>query len=322
MSAVCSLVFSSRRRHTICALVTGVQTCALPIYGGVRHGTTLGSPLVIEIPNLEWPKWEKEMSAGPGRTEHPLTAPRPGHADLAGMQKYGFTDARNVLERASARETAARVAAGAVAKALLRHLGIEVVSHVIQMGAARAAGGLRPSTGDHGVVDASPLRCFDTAAEPGMIEEVKAAGREGGSNGSVVEVLAYGVPPGIGSHVPWDRRLDTLVAAALMSIQAVKAVAIGEGVEVACLRGCAGHDPISWDADAGESRRGSALAGGIEGGMSAGEGLIARAAMKPLATLNRPVMKTVDRSEEHTSELQSLMRISYAVFCLKKKILQ
>src|SRR3546814_4863604 len=161
MSAVCSLVFSSRRRHTICALVTGVQTCALPIYGGVRHGTTLGSPLVIEIPNLEWPKWEKEMSAGPGRTEHPLTAPRPGHADLAGMQKYGFTDARNVLERASARETAARVAAGAVAKALLRPLGIEGVSHVIQMGAARAAGGLRPSTGDLGVVDASPLRCFD-----------------------------------------------------------------------------------------------------------------------------------------------------------------
>ena len=266
----------------------------LLLLGGVRHGVTLGSPLVIEIPNLEWPKWEQEMSPEPGRTEHPLTAPRPGHADLAGMQKYGFRDARNVLERASARETAARVAAGAVAKALLRHLGIDIVSHVIQMGAAHATPGLRPTIADLPAVDASPLRCFDPSAEDAMVEEVKAAGREGDSLGGVVEVVAYGAPPGLGSHVHWDRRLDAMLAAALMSIQAVKGVEIGDGFDVAGRRGSEGHDPISWDAEEHSYRRHTTLAGGIEGGMSTGEVIIARAAMKPLATLNRPVMKTVD----------------------------
>ena len=266
----------------------------LLLLGGVRHGVTLGSPLVIEIPNLEWPKWEQEMSPEPGETEHPLTAPRPGHADLAGMQKYGFRDARNVLERASARETAARVAAGAVAKALLRHLGIDVVSHVIQMGAVHATPGLRPTIDDLAVVDASPLRCFDASAEEAMVEEVKAAGREGDSLGGVVEVIAYGAPPGLGSHVHWDRRLDAQLAAALMSIQAVKGVEIGDGFDVAGRRGSQGHDPISWDAETHHYRRHTTLAGGIEGGMSTGEAIIARAAMKPLATLNRPVMKTVD----------------------------
>jgi chorismate synthase len=266
----------------------------LLLLGGVRHGVTLGSPLVIEIPNLEWPKWEQEMSPEPGETEHPLTAPRPGHADLAGMQKYGFRDARNVLERASARETAARVAAGAVAKALLRHLGVDVVSHVIQMGAVHATPGLRPTIDDLAVVDASPLRCFDASAEEAMVEEVKAAGREGDSLGGVVEVIAYGAPPGLGSHVHWDRRLDAQLAAALMSIQAVKGVEIGDGFDVAGRRGSQGHDPISWDAETHHYRRHTTLAGGIEGGMSTGEAIIARAAMKPLATLNRPVMKTVD----------------------------
>jgi chorismate synthase len=266
----------------------------LLLLGGVRHGVTLGSPLVIEIPNLEWPKWEQEMSPELGETEHPLTAPRPGHADLAGMQKYGFRDARNVLERASARETAARVAAGAVAKALLRHLGIDVVSHVIQMGAVHATPGVRPTVGDLAAVDASPLRCFDASAEEAMVEEVKAAGRDGDSLGGVVEVIAYGTPPGLGSHVHWDRRLDAALAAALMSIQAVKGVEIGEAFDVAGRRGSAGHDPISWDADTHHYRRHTSLAGGIEGGMSTGEAIIARAAMKPLATLNRPVMKTVD----------------------------
>lgn len=270
----------------------------LSILGGVRHGRTLGSPIVVEIPNLEWPKWEQEMSVAPGRTERPLTAPRPGHADLAGMQKYGFDDARNVLERASARETAARVAAGAVAKSLLGHLGIRIVSHVIQMGDVRAAAGVRPGPEDLPQVDESPLRCFDPEAEEPMVAAVKAAAKDGDSLGGVVEVLAYGVPPGLGSHVHWDRRLDALLAAALMSIQAVKGVEIGEGFEVAARRGSAGHDPIGWDPDRGYVRE-SALAGGIEGGMSTGEPVVARAAMKPLATLNRPVMKTVD---VHTKE--------------------
>jgi chorismate synthase len=266
----------------------------LVLLGGVRHGLTLGSPLVVEIPNLEWPKWEQEMSPEPGATEKPLTAPRPGHADLAGMQKYGFRDARNVLERASARETAARVAAGAVAKLLLRHLGIGVISHVIQMGSARATPGVRPALDDLATVDASPLRCFDAASEDAMVEEVKAAGRDGDSLGGVVEVLAYGAPPGLGSHVHWDRRLDAQLAAGLMSIQAVKGVEIGDAFEVATRRGSAGHDPITWDAEARDYRRESSLAGGIEGGISTGEVIVARAAMKPLATLNRPVMKTVD----------------------------
>lgn len=264
------------------------------LVGGVRHGATLGTPLVIEIPNLEWPKWEQEMSPEPGHSERPLTAPRPGHADLAGMQKYGFSDARNVLERASARETAARVAAGAVAKALLRHVGIDIVSHVIQMGAARIARHLRPTIRDLAAVDASPVRCFDSDAETAMVAEVKAAGRAGDSLGGVVEVVAYGAPPGLGSHVHWDRRLDALLAAALMSIQAVKGVEIGEGFDVAGRRGSAGHDPITWDAEAGTYRRESSLAGGIEGGISTGEPIVVRGVMKPLATLNRPVMKTVD----------------------------
>jgi chorismate synthase len=266
----------------------------LLILGGVRHGSTLGSPVVIEVPNLEWPKWEQEMSPEPGETEHPLTAPRPGHADLAGMQKYGFRDARNVLERASARETAARVAAGALAKALLAEIGIGVISHVIQMGSVKAAANLRPTLSDLDVVDASPLRCFDPDAEPAMIEEVKAAGRDGDSLGGIGEGVAYGAPPGLGSHVHWDRKLDSRLAGALMSIQAVKGVEIGDGFDVAGRRGSVGHDPIRWDAEAHDYRRDTTLAGGVEGGMSTGEVIIARAAMKPLATLNRPVMKTVD----------------------------
>ena len=272
----------------------------LTFVGGVRHGRTLGSPLAIEIGNSEWvknpEKWGTEMSprAEDGPTKAPLTQPRPGHADLAGMQKYGFSDARDVLERASARETAARVAAGAVAKALLRHLGVEIVSHVIQMGAARSKAPDRPTPADLAAVDESPVRCFDSAAEVAMIEAVKAAAKEGDSLGGVVEVLGYGVPVGLGSHVHWDRKLDALLAQALMSIQAVKGVEIGEGFDVAGRVGSEAHDPIAWDAGAGEYRRESALAGGIEGGMSTGELLVARAAMKPLATLNRPTLKTVD----------------------------
>ncbi|HEY7136493.1 MAG TPA: chorismate synthase [Acidimicrobiia bacterium] len=262
--------------------------------GGVRHGRTLGSPVSLVIHNTEWPKWQEEMSAAPGVTAKPLHQPRPGHADLVGMQKYGFDDARDVLERASARETAARVAAGALAKQLLGHLDTAVISHVIQMGPARAPQEPRPTPDDLERVDASPVRCFDEAAEEAMVAEVKAAAKVGDSLGGVVEVLGYGVPPGLGSHVHWDRKIDGLLAQALLSIQAVKGVELGDGFDVAGRRGSDAHDEIVWDADAGEYQRASARAGGTEGGMTTGGLLVARAAMKPLATLNRPVLRTVD----------------------------
>jgi chorismate synthase len=264
------------------------------LVGGIRHGRTLGSPVAIDIANTEWPKWEQEMSPAPGRTERPLTQPRPGHADLAGMQKYGLTDARDVLERASARETAARVAAGTCAKAFLRHLGVDVLSHVVQLGPAVSKSAERPAPSDLSRVDQSPVRCFDPGAEEEMIAEIKAAAKDGDSLGGVAEVLAYGVPVGLGSHVHWDRKLDGLLAHALMSIHAVKAVEIGEGFDVAGRRGSRAHDPIAWDVEAGEYRRESDLAGGVEGGISSGGLVVAKAAMKPLSTLNRPVLKTVD----------------------------
>jgi chorismate synthase len=234
------------------------------------------------------------MSSAPGHTEKPLTQPRPGHADLAGMQKYGFRDARDVLERASARETAARVAAGALAKALLSHIDVTVMSHVVQLGAACTAIDRRPGPGDLAQVDASEVRCFDPDAEAEMIREIKEAAKAGDSLGGIVEMLAYGVPPGLGSHVHWDRRIDGLLAQALMSTQAMKAVEIGEGFTVAGVRGSEAHDAIAWDADAEAYRRESSRAGGIEGGMTTGDLVVARVAMKPLATLNRPVLQTVD----------------------------
>ena len=269
----------------------------LTLIGGIRHGRTLGSPVAIEIKNSEWfrsDKWHEEMSPAPGATKDPLTQVRPGHADLVGMQKYGFTDARDVLERASARETAARVAAGAVAKKLLSHLGVSIISHIIQMGPVRATGGVRPLPEDLDTVDASEVRCFDPAAGDAMIEEIKACAKDGDSLGGVAEVLAYGVPVGLGSHVHWDRKIDAALAQAIMSIQAVKGVEIGDGFDVAGWRGSVAHDAISWDADARDYRRETTLAGGTEGGMTTGELLVVRAAMKPLATLNRPTLKTVD----------------------------
>ena len=261
---------------------------------GVRHGRTLGSPISILIRNTEWPKWVEEMSPAPGQTAKPLRQPRPGHADLAGMQKYGFDDARDVLERASARETAARVAAGTLAKALLSHLGVSVLSHVIQIGAARASTERRPTLADLEAVDASEVRCFDPASEQAMINEIKEAAKAGDSLGGIVEVLGYGVPPGLGSHVHWDRKIDALLASALMSIQAMKAVEIGEGFDVAGRRGSDAHDEIRWDAESRTYPRGSDRAGGTEGGMTTGALLVARVAMKPLASLNRPVLRTVD----------------------------
>jgi len=266
----------------------------LTLLGGIRHGRTLGSPVAIEVANTEWPKWEQEMDPGPGQTEKPLTRPRPGHADLAGMQKYDLSDARDVLERASARETAARVAAGSVAKALLARLDVAVLSHVVALGPVVSKSDVRPGPADLERIDASSVRCLDSVAEAAMVEEIKAAARDGDSLGGVVEVLAYNVPVGLGSHVHWDRRLDGLLGQAFLSIPAVKAVEIGEGFEVASRRGSDAHDPISWDAGEGVYRRASIHAGGIEGGMSTGGLVMARVAMKPLSTLNRPVLKTVD----------------------------
>ena len=271
------------------------------LIGGIRHGRTIGSPVAIEIANTEWPKWEVEMSPAPGLPGKVLTQPRPGHADLSGMLKYGLADARDVLERASARETAARVAAGTVAKFLLAQIGVDILSHIVQLGQAKNDQAVLPVMSDLPRIDESPVRCNDPDAELRMVSEVKAAAKEGDSLGGVAEVVAYGVPVGLGSHVHWDRRLDALLAQALMSIQAIKAVEIGEGLALPGLRGSEAHDAIRM---AGADDGGGALsggyardthrAGGIEGGMSTGAPIVARASMKPLATLNRPSLGTVD----------------------------
>jgi chorismate synthase len=269
----------------------------LTILAGVRHGRTLGSPVAVQIGNAEWNrgKWNEEMSPAPGATTAPLTKVRPGHADLAGMQKYGLDDARDVLERASARETAARVVAGTLARLLVRHIGVEIVSHVVRIGEVAAPDdGWRPGPEDLATVDASPVRCGDAGVAEAMAAAIKAAAADGDSLGGVAEVIAYGVPVGLGSHVHWDRKLDGLLAQALMSIHAVKAVEIGDGLAVAARRGSVAHDAITFDRDAPAYRRSTDRAGGLEGGITNGAPLIARVAMKPLSTLNRPVLATVD----------------------------
>lgn len=270
------------------------------IIGGIRHGVTIGSPVAIQVGNTEWPKWQTVMAADPvdpdelaAQTRNaPLTRPRPGHADLAGMQKYGHADARPILERASARETAARVAVGAVARALVRQaLGIAVVSHVVELGSVVARPGLRPLPTDAERVDADPLRCLDPEASARMVAEVDAARTEADTLGGLVEVLAYGVPPGLGSHTQWDRRLDARLAAALMSIQAVKGVEIGDAFTQARSRGSVAHDEIV--PTAAGVRRLTDRAGGLEGGLTSGEPLRVRAAMKPISSLGR-ALATVD----------------------------
>ncbi|HEX5741921.1 MAG TPA: chorismate synthase, partial [Pilimelia sp.] len=270
------------------------------LVGGVRHGVTLGSPVAVRVSNSEWPKWETVMAADPVDPEvlaglarnAPLTRPRPGHADLAGMQKYGHTDARPVLERASARETAARVAVGAVAKALLRQaLGVEIVSHVVALGAVAAPDGAAPTPADRDRVDADPLRCLDAAASAAMVAEIDAAKADADTLGGVVEVLAYGLPPGLGSHVQWDRKLDARLAMALMSIQAVKGVEIGDAFTQARSRGSVAHDEMEPGPDG--VRRRTDRAGGLEGGITTGQRLRVRAAMKPISSLNR-ALATVD----------------------------
>ncbi|MFB9442014.1 chorismate synthase [Dactylosporangium vinaceum] len=268
--------------------------------GGLRHGLTLGSPVAIRVGNSEWPKWETVMAPDPVDPEllaaqarnAPLTRPRPGHADLAGMQKYGHTDARPILERASARETAARVAVGTVAKALLRQaLGVEIVSHVIELGSVAAKPGLLPTPDDFERIDADPLRCLDPDASARMVEEVDAAKKDADTLGGIVEVLAYHVPPGLGSHVQWDRKLDARLATALMSIQAIKGVEIGDAFTQARSRGSVAHDEIINTPEG--VRRITDRAGGLEGGMTTGEPLRVRAAMKPISSLNR-ALQTVD----------------------------
>ena len=268
--------------------------------GGVRHGLTLGSPVAVMVGNTEWPKWEQVMSADPVdpgvlaslARNAPLTRPRPGHADLAGMQKYDLGEARPVLERASARETAARVALGAVARSYLKvTAGIEIVSHVVELAGARAPYGVVPVPGDQARLDADPVRCLDADASVAMVAEIDQAHKDGDTLGGVVEVLAYGVPVGLGSHVHWDRRLDARLAGALMGIQAIKGVELGDGFGLARVPGSLAHDEIV--PTAGGVRRSSGRSGGTEGGISTGEVLRVRAAMKPIATVPR-ALATVD----------------------------
>jgi chorismate synthase len=267
--------------------------------GGVRHGLSQGGPIAITIQNTEWPKWEKVMSADPvsqedlsGARAEPLTRPRPGHADFTGMQKYGFLDSRPVLERASARETAARVALGEVASRFLSQLGINLVTHTVAIGTVKSEGDQLPTPGDVASLDENPVRCFSEKVSEAMVSEIEDCQKSGDTLGGVVETLVYGLPPGLGSYVHWDRKLDSQLAGALMGIQAIKGVEIGDGFATAARRGSAAHDEIVRD-DGGLVKRATGRAGGIEGGMSTGEVLRVRAAMKPISTVPK-ALATID----------------------------
>ncbi len=268
--------------------------------GGVRHGETQGGPVAVQIGNTEWPKWEQVMAADPvaddllaaSARNAPLTRPRPGHADLAGMQKYDFDEARPILERASARETAARVALGAVASAFLEQAtGARIVSHVVELGGVKAPAGSVPTPEDTARLDADPVRALDPDASRAMVERIDQAHKDGDTLGGVVEVVVHGLPPGLGSHVHWDRRLDSRLAGALMGIQAIKGVEVGDGFDLAATPGSLAHDEIVSGPDG--IRRTSGRAGGTEGGMTTGEVLRVRAAMKPIATVPR-ALRTID----------------------------
>jgi chorismate synthase len=274
------------------------------ILGGVRLGLTQGGPIAIQVGNSEWPKWEKVMSADPVPEDEikdlarnaPLTRPRPGHADLVGMQKYNFDDARPVLERASARETAARVALGAVARNFLEQsVGITILSHVLSIGSVRVPDDTQlPNAADMKLIDEDPVRCADAQSSKAMIAEIEQAHRDGDTLGGVVEVLAFNMPPGLGSHVHWDRRLDSKLAGAVMGIQAIKGVEIGDGFQTATRRGSVAHDEIEKNSTGAIVRR-TDRAGGTEGGMSNGEILRVRAAMKPISTVPK-ALDTIDVS--------------------------
>lgn len=270
-----------------------IEADELEILGGVRHGRTLGSPVAVLVRNTEWDKWSDVMSVTPtDSAPEPLTRPRPGHADLVGMLKYGHRDARNVLERASARETAARTVAGTLARLLLAEVGVEIVGHVVAIGDVRSEAGPVPQPSDREAIDASPVRCLDKPTEARMVEAIEAAKADGDTLGGVFEVVVHGVPPGLGSYVHWDRKIDGRLAQALLSINAMKAVGVGDGLEASRVPGSEAHDEILWSEDEGYHRP-TNRAGGIEGGVTTGDPLRVRVVMKPLSTLRKP-MRTVD----------------------------
>src|SRR3954447_10823920 len=270
-----------------------IERDSAEVTAGVRHGRTLGGPIALSVTNRDYANWEERMNPWPVDAEvAEVHTPRPGHADLAGVMKYGFTDGRNVLERASARETAARVAGGALAKALLRALGVEVVSHVVQINTVRAPLRDDLALADFAEVDASPVRCLDKEAERAMVEEINVLRKRNESLGGVFEVRAFGLTPGLGSHVSWEQRLDGRIGAAMLSIQSVKGCGIGDGFDLAGRPGSEAHDEIFHSRERGWYREPN-RAGGLEGGMPPGEPLVVRAAAKPLPTLTKP-LRTVD----------------------------
>ncbi len=278
-----------------------IERDAAEVTSGVRHGRTLGGPIALVVANRDYANWEERMNPWPVEAEVPeVHLPRPGHADLAGAQKYNFTDVRNVLERASARETAARVAGGALAKAFLAALGVHVVSHVTQIGAVQAPEPNGLAVEDFAAVDASPVRCLDPAASRAMVEEINVLRKRNESLGGVFEVRAFGLVPGLGSHVSWEARLDGRIALAMMSIQAIKGCGIGDGFDLAGRPGSAAHDEIFYDEARGYYRE-TNRSGGVEGGMSTGEPLVVRCAMKPLPTLTKP-LRSVDISTREPAQ--------------------
>jgi chorismate synthase len=278
-----------------------IETDRAEVTSGIRHGRTLGSPISLRINNRDYANWEERMNPWPVEAEvAEVHLPRPGHADLAGVQKYGFTDVRNVLERASARETAARVACGALAKAFLRGFGIEVLSHVLQIGSVLAPVPEKLGPPDFSGVDESPVRCLDADASAAMVDEINRARKANESLGGVYEVVAFGVMPGLGSHISWEDRLDGRLAQAIMSIQAMKGVGIGDGFDLAGRVGSKAHDEIFWSEERGFNRE-TNRAGGIEGGMTTGVPVIVRGAMKPLPTLTKP-LRSVDLATKEPAQ--------------------
>jgi chorismate synthase len=282
-----------------------IETDKADVTGGVRHGRTLGGPVALRVANRDYANWEERMSPWPVEAEVPeVHLPRPGHADLVGTWKYGLTDVRDILERASARETAARVAGGAVCRAFLAALGVEVRSHVVQIASVKAPAGERELTlQDFEGVDASPVRCLDPDAARAMVAEIDALRKANESLGGVFEVLAFGLTPGLGSHISWEERLDGRIAMSMCSIQAVKGVSIGDGFDVAGRPGSQAHDEIFYSQEQGFYRT-TNRSGGLEGGMSTGEPLVVRAAMKPLPTLTKPLRSVDTVSHEPTQALR------------------
>jgi chorismate synthase len=278
-----------------------IERDQVEVTGGVRHGRTLGSPIALEVVNRDYANWEDRMNPWPVEADvDAVHLPRPGHADLVGTQKYGLTDVRDILERASARETAARVAGGAVAKAFLRALGVQVFSHVIQITSIKAPLRYDLTPEDFAHVDDSPVRCLDPDASAAMVEEINRLRKANESLGGVFEVRAFGLVPGLGSHVSWEERLDGQLGQAILSIQALKGVAIGDGFEVAGVPGSQAHDEIFWDEDRGYHRE-TNRSGGLEGGMTTGEPLVVRGWMKPLPTLTKP-LRSVDIATHEPAE--------------------